>query len=408
MIYYKFKENTGILFQPNYVYVYNRDENSFDILNETAKDFIRLFDGAHDEYQIVREIMSLYEVEEHIVYDDLKNLTQYLLERGYITQLDSSLFGSIPLELVDYSEITKLVNAEIEYTNRCNLKCKYCYAETNTGKHEMKLEDWNHLLMILYEQGLRSVTFSGGEPFIRNDFIELLREINKLFIITINTNGSFINMNIAKELAKFKLKSVQISLDSIDPIPHDYMRGKGTWQKAMDAILWLKEYDIPIRISSTITMKNELELPKLRDFCEENGFEFSPETLKPCGYAKKLPRNIFPELKDKDISPKLHFSIDTFDTPCQASLGFAAIGCDGIIKPCNLSNTFFDSIAPGVIQISENRWYHQLPIYELISKSCEFERRFGRKIYPDIKYEYSQCVLERYLKFQFKKKCHDK
>ena len=231
---YKFTEETGIISQPRYVYIYNRKNNTFDIFNETCGYFIGLFDGEHSEHDIVGNITSIYEVDDKSVYDDLFYLVKYLTDRHYLFCIEAPSFNPVPIELEDNSEVTKLVNVEIEYTNRCNLKCKYCYAETNSGKPEISHKQWIKLLNTLYEQGLRSVTFSGGEPFIRRGVIKLVEDVHKLFVITINSNGTLIDSNIAKILGEFNLKCVQISIDSIDPKVHDSIRGQGSWQKAID------------------------------------------------------------------------------------------------------------------------------------------------------------------------------
>jgi len=400
-MYYSFTEDTGVIFQPNYVYVYNKKNNSFDVFNETCKDFIKELNGIQSVEEIVNSITNIYEADSSDVLDDIEKLTAYLIDRHYLKKNHGSSYFNVPLELADRIGLTKLVNAEIEYTNRCNLKCKYCYAETNSGKQEISLEQWVKLLKSLYDQGLRSVTFSGGEPFFRKDFVKLLEHVHDLFIITINTNGVYINLNIVKTIKKLNLKCVQISLDSIDSTYHDFIRGKGTWQKAMEAVLLLSENNIPVRISSTITSDNESQLPDLKIFCKKRGLEFSPETLKPCGYAKILPHKYFSNLSDNDLKQSITFPLDTFDTPCQASLGFAAIGCDGFIKPCNLPNTFFRKIAPKALQLHEGRWYHQLPVFQLVKKSCDSESEIGPRVIPAIDYEYSQCVIERYNKSSY-------
>ena len=265
-----FTEGTGIIFQPNYVYCYNRKNNTFDIFNETCGDFIRLFDGEHDEQDIIENITFIYEVESIIVYNDLNCLVEYLIDRHYLSSTEDSFFHPVPIELEDNSETTKLVNVEIEYTNQCNLKCKYCYAETNLGKPEISLKQWIDLLNMLYEQGLRSVTFSGGEPFIRKDFMKLIEEVQHLFVITINTNGTLINSHISKCLGEYNLKCVQVSIDSTDPKVHDSMRGPGSWKRAMNSIVLLERQNIPIRISSTISVQNEPDLPRLKEYCEQN------------------------------------------------------------------------------------------------------------------------------------------
>ena len=87
----------------------------------------------------------------------------------------------------------KLVYAVIDLTNRCNQKCKYCYAEANTNINELSTEQWLELLTNLYNNGLRAVVLSGGEPFLHSGFLDILEFCSNFFITEINTNGQYIN-----------------------------------------------------------------------------------------------------------------------------------------------------------------------------------------------------------------------
>ncbi|WP_217959921.1 radical SAM protein [Acutalibacter muris] len=83
--------------------------------------------------------------------------------------------------------------AHISLTDRCNLNCPYCYAKD--GKHlvEMSTTDVMDLINICDQNGVFSITWTGGEPFMRDDLLDILAEANKRNIYqSILTNGTYI------------------------------------------------------------------------------------------------------------------------------------------------------------------------------------------------------------------------
>lgn len=398
-MYTQFSKNTGILFQPNFVYIYNKKNNIFDVFNDTCKDFFIFFNGLYSNEEIIDTLLSKYEVSKDIIEDDLIRLIEYMANLQYIILTEEPKQNKIPFELPDKSDVLKLVNAEIEITNRCNLKCLYCYAESNTITNDKSDDYWVNKLNELHKNGLRSVTFSGGEPFIRKNFLNLLESIKDKFIITINTNGTLLDLEIIKRLETFDIKCLQISLDSLEESYHDKMRGSGTWKKVMKNLQILKYCGIPIRISATITSENQDQIDKLRDFCFQNNFEFSPETLKKCGFAERISEMLLCKFTDHEIIPQKEFAIEVFDTPCQASLGFAAIGADGIIKPCNLTDKYFKLVAPEIYESNQSLSFAQTKTYRIVKEACNHEQNHGKKILSNINYQYSSCVIERFKKY---------
>jgi len=391
-----FTPNTGIIRQPHYFYMCNRPQNVFDIFNEISGAFFALIDGTRNEDQVVSGILAQYDATQRQVEDDLTALLQYLQSMGYVELRMRPEPVAVPFELSEGAAQMKLVNAEIEITNRCNLNCAYCYAEANSGKKELSMEEWIRVLGSLHLTGLRSVTFSGGEPFCRKDFVDLLGEVHRKFIVSINTNGVLVDERVACVLGTLGLKAVQVSLDSMNAEMHDALRGRGTWKRAIRGIELLKQHDVPVRVSCTVTSTNETEIASLRAYCRQNGFEFSPETMKAVGHARTLPAECFSTFTDDNLAAGNSFGLLTFDTPCQASLGFAAVGCDGYLKPCNLPNDFFLKVAPGVLEGMARGPYYESPAFRAVDAACTHEATFGRQIVPDAVYDYPRCVLERF------------
>jgi len=135
-------------------------------------------------------------------------------------------------------------------TNKCNLKCPYCYAVTNRnfdsataveGTSRSKDPSLDKILEIidgLYSIGTRYICLLGGEPLLRDDLGEIIAHINaKNMLVGLNTNGTLIDRKI--EVLK-RLNKLTISLEG-DKEKHDYDRGKGTYDKVMQNIRLLKE-----------------------------------------------------------------------------------------------------------------------------------------------------------------------
>ena len=114
-----------------------------------------------------------------------------------------------------------------EITRRCNLNCEHCYARTSkTQSNELKTNDIKKVLDRLNEINTISLHFTGGEPFVRKDFIDILEYANDYnFSITILTNATLINKKLAERLSMINIQSIQVSLDGAKAKTHNEIRG---------------------------------------------------------------------------------------------------------------------------------------------------------------------------------------
>ena len=183
------------------------------------------------------------------------------------------------LEKVTYRKKIPL-DALIELTHSCNLKCIHCYCVTE-NRPLMNLEEIGNLLRQMADLGCLSLTFSGGEVFLRKDFFEIL-EIAKSahFIIRIFTNGTLITERIADKLAEFSPVETELSLYATDAKIHDYTTGvPGSFEKTHQAIKLLKEKGLDVAIKWILMKNNLLEHPKLVQFARDLGVSFRADTL---------------------------------------------------------------------------------------------------------------------------------
>jgi len=108
-------------------------------------------------------------------------------------------------------------------TDRCNLRCFYCMPEEGIKYVDredlMSYEEMLRLLRLLATMGINKVRFTGGEPFVRRNFMEFLEEVARIpGIDTLNltTNGT-LTMPYLDRLKAAGVSSINLSLDSVDP-----------------------------------------------------------------------------------------------------------------------------------------------------------------------------------------------
>ncbi len=147
----------------------------------------------------------------------------------------------------------KVKHMNVELTKRCNLRCSYCFNDSGKPmKYELSLGEWKDILNTGKEYGGETLLITGGEFMMRNDSIEILNfALDKGLKTSILSNGYKIN-SIEENILK-KLQKAQISVDSYDALLHNSRRGKGSWETALNAINYLRENNVPVEISATIS-----------------------------------------------------------------------------------------------------------------------------------------------------------
>jgi MoaA/NifB/PqqE/SkfB family radical SAM enzyme len=156
---------------------------------------------------------------------------------------------------------------------RCNVKCRYCeYWRLKHYVPEMTIEEWRSALISIKDfVGSFSINFSGGEPFIKPGFIDLLGWCNHNDISAgVTTNGSALTQRNAAAVVASDPFNVNISVDAPNAEVHDYLRGyPGLFEKLSKGISYLiNERDrqgkrFPINIKPTVNSKNFRLMPEL-------------------------------------------------------------------------------------------------------------------------------------------------
>lgn len=182
------------------------------------------------------------------------------------------------------------VLADISLTNRCNLKCDYCYASSGDDNYrveELTLDNYKSIFKQLDDMNVHRISLSGGEPFVRKDFFEILNEAQKYkFAIIINSNGTLINDKVAEGLKSYRFDRICITIDGSCSEIHDSIRGKGSFVKALQGIRSLQKYNLPVSTLFTLNKNNMDDLINTIKLNEAMGIEYmSVMVMCPTGRA---------------------------------------------------------------------------------------------------------------------------
>lgn len=187
------------------------------------------------------------------------------------------------------------VSGAIEPTLRCNLQCIHCYIPTNyRARRELTYEQICQILDEIAEEGCLWLLFTGGEPFVRDDFLDIYTYAKKKgMIITIFTNGTLITPEIADYLAECPPFVVKITLYGMTQETYERITGvRGSYKRCLQGIEMLMERKIPLELRTVVMAKNFHELGAMKRYAEELGVDFAFDTsirprldgsLEPCG-----------------------------------------------------------------------------------------------------------------------------
>ena len=118
---------------------------------------------------------------------------------------------------------------------QCNLKCRHCYAagQAQADRPQLDTDQWKQIIDSCQKAGVTQLTFTGGEPTLRQDLPQLV-EHAKWFVTRLNTNGILLTEGLCRQLKAASLDSVQITLYSQDAAIHDQLVGvPGSWEKTV-------------------------------------------------------------------------------------------------------------------------------------------------------------------------------
>jgi len=142
------------------------------------------------------------------------------------------------------SSTSPMWRCELVLTDRCNFKCPYCRGLRNDCLGDMDFDEAKSILDLWINDGLKNVRFSGGEPTLYSNLLDLVQHCREGNVkrIAISSNGSAPTM-MYQRLLGAGVNDFSISLDACCASFADLMSGvKGKFQKISDNIKFLSQY----------------------------------------------------------------------------------------------------------------------------------------------------------------------
>ena len=201
-------------------------------------------------------------------------------------------------------------NGSIELLPLCNMNCDMCYVRLSREEMERQgrlrtAEEWLEIGRQMKDAGVLFLLLTGGEPFLYPEFRRLYLGLRELgMIITINTNGTLIDEELAEFFGKNKPRRVNITLYGMDEETYaNLCHYPGGYEKTLRGIRLLREQGVDVRIGGSIVRTNKGDLDKLLDLEAELGVPVRVDTyMMPATRERELPYNIQSRLNPEEAA----------------------------------------------------------------------------------------------------------
>lgn len=225
----------------------------------------------------VRKVFPL--LSKKLLRDDIYTIMKTFTQIAYGEEVDESIEY---ISIGDYAPYMKaphrmdlLVSAMTKDGSwHCNQKCVHCYAAGQTLAEEKELDtaEWKRIIDKCREAGIPQITFTGGEPTMREDLTELI-DYSKWFVTRLNTNGIKLTKDYCRELKKASLDSMQITFYSCDEEIHNKLVGANQYQNTVQGIENAIAEGLNISINTPLCTLNK-DYVKTLEFLKEKGVRY--------------------------------------------------------------------------------------------------------------------------------------
>jgi len=371
--------------EPNMQGLLAINANTILYLNETATALAYFFMKGYSTKEAVKALKRIYEVKEEIARKDYENLVYTISTLAQTEEVCPLSFLGVEKIEPFSSETTAPFRMDLALTFRCNNNCLHCYTGGPHETHEMSTEEWMRVIDKCVDLGIFTLTFTGGEPTLREDLPDLLRYAQKRGEVTgLVTNGRILkDPEYVKTLDEAGLDYVQITLESHIPEVHDSItRIPGSWNETVQGIRNVEKSQIYLSTNTTLNKRNYESFLETIDFIKSLGVAaFGCNSLIYSGSATKIAgdftlnidelKRILPEIHERAGILDLKFNWFTPTQYCQLNpleLGLGIKSCsacrmnmcvdpEGEVYPCQ---SYFKSLGNILVDDWSAIWNHPI------------------------------------------------
>ncbi len=184
-----------------------------------------------------------------------------------------------------------LTHMRISVTLRCNHSCIFCHMEgiplSQSLRNELSPEEYGLIAKAAGDLGIKYYKLTGGEPLLRNDIVDIIREIRPYASsISLTTNGSLL-AKYAKDLKEAGIDYINVSLHSLKPGVFKFITG-GNLNSVLKGIEEALNVGIKLKIDFLALKFNENEFKEIIDYASKYGLDMNVIELIPLGIATNV------------------------------------------------------------------------------------------------------------------------
>nr|MDA3894796.1 radical SAM protein [Desulfobacteraceae bacterium] len=205
------------------------------------------------------------------------------------------------------------VNGSIELTRQCNFNCIHCYlgdmrTSSDILRNELNTSQWIKIIDEIVEAGCLFLLFTGGEPLLRKDFIDIYRHaVKRGMLVTVFTNGSLISNEILDVFKEFPPQVVEVSLYGSTAETYKSITGRiDGFKKTMAGIEKLSNHGIRTQLKTILMTKNQHEFDLIQKISDDRGLKFRFDAMifpRLNGERSPVEYRVSPEIiVEKDLS----------------------------------------------------------------------------------------------------------
>lgn len=202
-------------------------------------------------------------------------------------------------------------SGSLELTHRRNLACRHCYQFPPGSRPELSTGQWMEVMRDLAAAGCLFLAFTGGEPLLREDLPQLVREAAAMgYVLTLQTNAVLLDSAMAGMLGGLPTVRVDISLYAAGPATNDHFTSMdGSFAAAVRAIEMLRGNGVPVLLKVTVGSYNIDELEGIAALADSLGVKavFS-SLIFPCNDRDMAPTAL--RLDDEGLERFMRFDAD--------------------------------------------------------------------------------------------------
>jgi radical SAM protein with 4Fe4S-binding SPASM domain len=356
-------------------------------LNETASAYAYYFMQGMPESDVLKRIRRMYRVNAAKAKADYEKLVYTISTLARTEKICPISFLEVEKEEPFTYQYSAPLRMDLALTFKCQNDCVHCYAGGPHETPELNTTQWKEVIDRLSQIGIFILTFTGGEPTLREDLPELLQYAqNKGMVTGLITNGRKLkDKEYVKTLEKAGLDFVQVTLESHKPKIHDLITAaKGSWKETVTGIKNAAQSQIYVTTNTTLSKYNAPEFLKTIDYIKElDVAAFGCNSLiysgKATGVSQEfaLPIETLEELlpKIRDKANQLHLKFLWY-TPtqycrldpvqlglgvksCSAAMINMCVGPNGDVYPCQ---SYFEPLGNILVDGWEKIWNHPLAV----------------------------------------------